>query len=51
MSNFKRYFQNNNIVFVTIVTYNRQPILIKNIEILRQSLINSKYNYKIIAGV
>ena len=51
MSNFKRYFQNNNIVFVTIVTYNRQSILIKNIEILRQSLINPKYDYKIIAGV
>lgn len=51
MSNFKRYFQDNNIVFITLVTYNRQPILIENINFLRESLINPKYNYKIIAGV
>lgn len=51
MSNFKRYFQNDNTVFVTIITYNRQPILLENINILRKSLIMPKYNYKIIAGV
>lgn len=51
MSNFKRYYQDNNIVFITIVTYNRQPILIKNIELLRQSLKEIKYKHKIIAGV
>ena len=51
MSNFKRYYQDKNIVFITIVTYNRQQILVKNIELLRQSFRNVKYNYKIIAGI
>ena len=51
MSNFKRYYQNNNIVFVTIVTYNRIPFLLKNIDKLRKSLINPNYSYKILAGV
>ena len=51
MSNFKRYYQDKNIVFITIVTYNRQQILVKNIELLRQSFKNVKYNYEIIAGI
>jgi len=51
MSNFKRYFQDNNIVFVTLVTFNRKPILLENINLLRKSLINHKYCYQIIAGV
>ncbi len=51
MSNFKRYYQNNNVVFVTIVTYNRFPYLLENIDKLRKSLINHNYNYKIIAEV
>ena len=51
MSNFKRYYQNKNIVFITIVTYNRQPILVENIELLRYSLKEVKYDYKIIAGI
>ena len=34
MSNFKRYYQDKNIVFITIVTYNRQQTLVKNIELL-----------------
>ncbi len=51
MSNFKRYYQDNNIVFITIVTYNRQPILVDNIDLLRNSLKSVKYNYKIIAGI
>ena len=29
MSNFKRYYQDKNIVFITIVTYNRQQIWLK----------------------
>ena len=37
MSNFKRYYQDKNIVFITIVTYNRQPIVINNIELLNTS--------------
>lgn len=51
MSNFKRYYQDKNIVFITIVTYNRQPILINNIELLKFSLKSVKYNCKIIAGI
>ena len=51
MSNFKRYYQDKNIVFITIVTYNRQQILVKNIELLRQSFKDVKYNYEIIAGI
>lgn len=51
MSNFKRYYQENNIVFITIVTYNRNKILIDNIQHLRKSLLSVKYQYKILAGV
>lgn len=51
MSNFKRYYQNNNIVFITIVTYNRNPILLDNINLIRESFKNIKYKYKIIAGI
>ena len=51
MSNFKRYYQDKNIVFITIVTYNRQQILVENIELLRQSFKNVKYSYEIIAGI
>ncbi|MBQ2983537.1 MAG: transposase [Candidatus Gastranaerophilales bacterium] len=51
MSNFKRYYQDNNIVFVTIVTYDRKPILIENIDLLRESLKKIKYDFNIIAGV
>ena len=49
MKNFTKI--NKNIVFITIVTYNRQPILINNIELLKFSLKSVKYNCKIIAGI
>ena len=51
MSNFKRYYQDNNVVFITIVTYTRNPILVDNIEIIRDALKEIKYNFKIIAGI
>lgn len=51
MPNYRRYFQNANQVFITIVTYNRLPILISNIDILRQSFQQVKYEYNLIAGV
>ena len=51
MSNFKRYYQDNNIVFITVVTYERKPLLIENISLLRKSLKAVKYDYEIIAGV
>lgn len=51
MSNFKRYYQDKNIVFITAVTYNRYPILVDNIDLLRNSLKTVKYPYNIIAGI
>ena len=52
MSNYKRYFDSKSqVVFITFVTYQRQNILIENIEILRNAfeVSKSKYNFKIIA--
>lgn len=51
MPNYLRYYVENSMVFITVVTYNRQPILIDNINLLRQSLKDSRYNFNIIAGV
>jgi putative transposase len=53
MSNYRRYFKNNNPVFVTCVTKNRKDLLIKNIEILRNSFkfAKTKYRYEIVAAV
>ncbi len=51
MSNYKRYFSTSNPVFITFVTYNRSDILIKNIDILRNSFkfTKQKFNFDIIA--
>lgn len=53
MPNYKRNFQNNGYVFVTIVSYNRESILVKNIDLLRKAFKNSKkfYEYEIFAIV
>lgn len=53
MPNYKRLFIQNSYVFLTIVTNYRCPILIDNIEILREAFKNTKMNYdfEIIAGV
>lgn len=37
MSNYKRYYLDNYYIFITIVSYNRKPILISNIKLLRES--------------
>ena len=50
MPNYKRFYIPNSIVFITIVTYERQPILIENIELIRTALKTSPYKYEIIAG-
>jgi len=49
MSNYKRFYVPNYSYFLTVVTQNREPILIDNIELLRESFRRSKkrYNYKI----
>ena len=52
MSNYKRLFLNQyKYVFITIVTYNRNPILLENIEILKTSINNAhlKFNFDILA--
>jgi len=54
MSNYRRYFvQFNNPVFITILTKNRQEILVDYIDILKESfnLSLKKYNFQFIAGV
>ena len=51
--NYKRIFVPNTYIFITIVTYKRKQILIDNIDILKNSINNSKqkYNYELIAIV
>jgi len=53
MSNYKRIYLENYSYYLTVVTQNRQPILIDNIELLRDSFRRSKrrYNYSIDAIV
>ena len=53
MPNYKRVFINGYSYFLTVVTYQRNPILIKNIDLLRKSFQYSKtkYRYKIEAIV
>ena len=47
MSNYKRLFINgHNYVFLTVATYNRQNILIDNIDLLRQSFAYAKSKVK-----
>ena len=43
--NYKRLFIPNAIVFITVVTRNRNNILIENIDYLRKSFILTKQNY------
>lgn len=52
MPNYKRLFLNQyKYIFITIVTYNRNPILIENIEILKASIknVHLKFDFEIIA--
>ena len=45
MANYKRIFLDGYSYFITIVTHQRNPILIENIELLRESFAKSKRNY------
>ena len=49
MPNYKRVFADNHYIFITVVTFKRNPILTENIELLRESFkkTQSKYNYEI----
>ena len=53
MSNYKRIYIQNHSYFLTVVTQRREPILIDNIALLRESFRRSKkrYDYKIDAIV
>jgi putative transposase len=46
MSNYCRAYQENSYVFITMVTYKRNPILIKNIELLRSSFRKVENTFK-----
>lgn len=45
MSNYKRIFMDGYSYFITVVTNGRNPILIKNINLLRESFAVSKQKY------
>ena len=53
MANYKRIFLNGYSYFITVVTHQRNPILIDNIELLRKAFKESKtkYDYQINAIV
>jgi len=45
MANYKRFFLNGYSYYITIVTYERNPILIENIELLRESFKYAKCKF------
>ena len=53
MANYKRIFLDGYSYFITVVTHQRNPILIENLELLRNAFRNSraKYEYRIEAIV
>jgi len=53
MPNYKRLFIESSYLFITIVTHQRRPILIDNIDILRKAFENTKkiYNFEIYCAV
>ena len=46
MANYKRIFLDGYSYYLTVVTYRRNPILIENIELLRESFLYSKQKYQ-----
>ncbi|MDD3149488.1 MAG: transposase, partial [Candidatus Gastranaerophilales bacterium] len=46
MSNYRRAYEKNSYVFITITTFKRNPILIKNIKILRNSIRKTKEKFE-----
>lgn len=44
--NYKRLFINNGLLFITLVTNNRTPILLENMNLLLKSYLNVKKIYK-----
>jgi len=46
MPNYRRRFQHGYTYFLTIITHKRNPVLIENIELLRESFHQSKRKYR-----
>ena len=48
MSNYIRYFEQNRFVFITVVTFKRNPILTENIELFKKSYkaVKDKYCFE-----
>lgn len=51
MPNYRRHYIPESMVFITVVTNNRKPLLIDNVELLRESIRNCKFDFEIYAGV
>ena len=53
MSNYRRAYEENHYIFITVATYKRNKILIKNIEKLKESIKKAKiiYEFEIYAMV
>lgn len=53
MPNYKRYYLENRYIFITVVTYNRNHILVKNIDLLRECFKNAKdkFGYELFGSV
>ena len=53
MSNLRRFFKKGDIVFITIVTFNRNKIIIENIDLLHRTIssIQNKTSFEVIAHV
>jgi len=45
MSDYRRYYLPNHFVFITVVTHNRNDILIKNVELLRHCMLKTKEKF------
>ncbi len=45
MPNYKRYYIKNSYVFITIVTHNRNKILLDNVDLLRKCIKGAKEKY------
>ena len=53
MPNYKRYYIENKYIFITVVTYNRNPILIQHIDLLRDCFRETlkKFDFEIFGSV
>jgi len=45
MTSYKRYYLPNHFVFITVVTHNRNDILVENVDLLRQCIVKTKEKF------